>query len=484
MDVRPLLQLLQQQQQAAVTVAAAKTFLRDYHRGKHAAQVATWSDTRMATWIESARSSLQRRKGHDYVVDRSQRHEREELEVQIVHLGTGRIQHGSRWSNGVHEFIEAREGLVPNNQNLTIASMAHPAFFGRYRHVYGVTGTAGEPVERQEVEATYGVDSFDVPPNRPCLRRRLPTRVVTTKQDLTREVLTMVQETQQSLKRPLLLLFLSIEDTVAFSKQLVAAGIKHNVLNELQQEDEDFIVFRAGQPGAVTIATNTAGRGTDIVLSPAARHAGGLRVAFTFFPENFRVECQGLGRAARQGDPGTAEIIMSLEDEFVRQLSLRMLLAGNTAPDITTPQAVDRTVEALYVARSSQIKALSQQRISRSAVEVHLFGGLQVFFTAIAQIKRRFERDAAFVTEFAHHVDERTKGAKPLPPSAVEQVVLHRLQQQWALLFTRLAEDVTGASGGGVEAQCLREFVGPFVEPLLQPNVVAAAKACRMMSGQ
>ena len=159
-------------------------------------------------------------------------------------LGTGRIQHGSRWSNGVHEFIEAREGLIPNNENYTIASISHPAFFGRYKHIYGLTGTAGEPVERNEVMETHHVDTFDVPPNRKCLRKRCPTEIWSNNKELENRLMEIVIETQE-LQRPLLLLFLSIDDSIQFSKKLSEMQTSHMVLNELQREDEDYIVFRS-----------------------------------------------------------------------------------------------------------------------------------------------------------------------------------------------------------------------------------------------
>jgi preprotein translocase subunit SecA len=310
-------------------------------------------------------------------------------------------------------------------------------------------------VERREVESTYCVDSFDVPPNRKCLRVRLPTRVLKTKAELTGQLLKLVDE-MRAKSRPLLLLFLSIDDSVAFSRELEAKNVKHSVLNERQREDEDYIVFRAGQPGAVTVATNTAGRGTDIVLSPAARAAGALHVAFTFFPENFRVECQGLGRAGRQGEPGTAEIVTSQEDPFVKQLC-----------PVSEVKDMAAFVELLYAARSAHVKSMSDARAKRCRVETQLFAGLTKSFVALQQVKERFAHNAAFLAELA-----KQGGPRALPPHEIEQLVLAHLKQRWAQLFTPLAND---RDAGPLPAEYYPSEYADIIARLLQDDPAASS---------
>lgn len=329
-------------------VNEVRKFLLNYLNGKFAQQVTSWPNERIETWISSFIISQDKVRGRDCVI--SIILQTSEKEIQIVHIGTGRIQHGSRWSNDVHEFIEAREGLIPLNENYTIASISHPAFFDRYQHIYGLTGTAGELVERNEVMKAYHVDTFDVPPNRKCLRKRCQTEILSANKKLKDRLINIVIETQE-LQCPLLLLFLSIDDSIKFSKQLSEKQIPHMELNELQREDENYIVFRAGQPGVVTVVTNTAGRGTDIVFSPQSKANGGLWAAFTFFTENFRVECQGRGSARREGQPVTAEIITSLEDPYIVQ-SL-----GNINPSITRNEIF---IKNLYQERSDEIKSCSE----------------------------------------------------------------------------------------------------------------------------
>lgn len=459
----PLLELVQTV--PFVSPDAARHHLCQYRGGQHRDIAAHFSDKRLATWLSSARSALSRTKGEDYVLGRNQRTGK--LEVQIVHVGTGRVQHGSRWSQGQHEFVEAREGLVPQSESYTIASIAHPSFFGRYRRIYGLTGTAGEPSERHEVEQTYGVDSFDIPPNRKCLRRRLPTRIV---QDSNqhRDLLVGTIKEMQKQGRPILLLFEFIESSVAFSKHLRSIGIEHHILNEQQREDEDFVVFRAGQPGVPTVATNTAGRGTDIVLSALMRKAGGLHVAFTFFPENFRVECQGLGRAGRQGDSGSAEIVISIQDRFAGELLGAKLWQSLPLTDLR----VEELVQDLYKARSAKVRELSGIREKRSAFEKQLHRGLQVFFAAMLGLRDRFQFDTRFTACF-----DRAVAAAP----DVWHKVQHRLNSLWARFFTQLSDashhdpslDVVQ-----VEEYCNQNFVAMHIGPLMRTDASAAARAC------
>ncbi|KAH3768116.1 preprotein translocase subunit SecA [Pelomyxa schiedti] len=327
--------------------------------------------------------------------------------------------HGSRWSGGVHEFVEAREGLLPQDQSYTIASISHPTFFGRYRRIFGLTGTAGEPAERNEVQEIYKVDSFDVPPNRKCMRKKLPTRIFHTSEKHREAILESISA-MQSQRRSVLILFLSISESEEFSKLLHLKGITHSLLNEMQREDEDYIVFKAGQPGAVTVATNTAGRGTDIILSPEVKNNSGLHCVFTFFPQNFRVECQGLGRAGRQGEPGTCEILVSAQEPGVQNL-------------ITRANLSEISVELLYQLRSLEVQSQSASRMERSKLEQILFALLEIFFQLYASIKNRLSNDHELIRALA---TQREK----VPFEHNRDLFLHRLHEVWAKLFTEMTE--------------------------------------------
>jgi preprotein translocase subunit SecA len=347
------------------------------------------------------------------------------MEVQIVDAAnTGRISHSSRWSRGLHEFVEVKECLQVQSESTTVASVSHPSFFDQYENVFGLTGTVGEIEERREIEEVYKVDAFDVPPHRPCKRERLPTTIfddATAKRD---SLLAKVRNFK-SKGRPLLLLFPTIETSAAFSTLLGGLSLPHMVLNELQTEDEDYVLFRAGQAGSVTVATNTAGRGTDIVLSREALSNGGLHVIFTFFPLNLRVECQGLGRAARQGQPGSCEICLSRDEPFVAECAE---LFATPAPT---------TVESLYQWRTATLQQHSRQRAAITAAERIRFAALSNFFAELRFVSAflHSEPSLAALQEVLHEL-KLNRSSSDFAHRLVEE-----FRQQWANFFTDLCDE-------------------------------------------
>jgi preprotein translocase subunit SecA len=162
---------------------------------------------------------------------------------------------GSRWSQSVHEFVEVKEGLEVKNQGTTIASIAHPTFFDRYKCVYGLTGTVGEDVERDEIFEMYYLDTFDVSPHRPCKRVCYKTSLVGVEEEKIKIIVEKINN-YQKMGQPVLVMFQLIQHTETFSMRLRKEKIPHYVINDKQPEDEDYILRLGGQPGAVTVATN------------------------------------------------------------------------------------------------------------------------------------------------------------------------------------------------------------------------------------
>jgi preprotein translocase subunit SecA len=251
-----------------------------------------------------------------YLFHRDQQYLVAEDKVHIVDEYTGRILPGRTWEQGLHQLIETKEGCPLSEQNRTLARITYQRFFRRYLRLSGMTGTAHEV--RREIWAVYGLETVAIPTNRPCVRVYLPTLCCTDEAEKWRRV---VQETQQVLDagRPVLIGSRSVEASERLAGALTVAGIVHRVLNARQDADEAQVVAEAGQPGVVTVATNMAGRGTDIHLGPMVAEMGGLHVILTEYHDASRIDRQLFGRCARQGDPGSAAAIVALDDALFRE---------------------------------------------------------------------------------------------------------------------------------------------------------------------
>ena len=236
-------------------------------------------------------------------------------QVIIVDERTGRLQHGRVWSDGLHQAIEAKEGVKVREETQTLATITVQNFFRMYDKLAGMTGTAA--TEANEFHEIYGLDVVVVPTNRPLARASYPDHIFLREQDKWQAIVEEVEEVHQT-GRPILLGTVSIEKNELVSKLLTRRGIPHEVLNAKQHEREAQIVAKAGQPGAVTVATNMAGRGTDIRLGEGVAELGGLHIIGTERHEARRVDNQLRGRAGRQGDPGSSRFHVSLEDDLMR----------------------------------------------------------------------------------------------------------------------------------------------------------------------
>jgi len=236
-------------------------------------------------------------------------------EVIIVDEFTGRTMPGRRWSDGLHQAVEAKEGIKVQQEQKTIATITVQNYFRQYEKLAGMTGTA--VTEAEEFHKIYGLDVVVIPTHRPMVRADNPDVIYKTEKSKFEAVIDEIVEMNKE-GRPVLVGTVSVEKSERLAKMLERRGLKHNVLNAKQHEREAAIVAEAGQPSAVTIATNMAGRGTDIVLGAGVTDVGGLHIIGTERHESRRIDNQLRGRAGRQGDPGSSKFFISLEDDLMK----------------------------------------------------------------------------------------------------------------------------------------------------------------------
>ena len=244
----------------------------------------------------------------DYVV--------QDGEIVIVDQFTGRLMKGRRYSDGLHQAIEAKEALEIQNESMTLATITFQNYFRMYEKLSGMTGTA--KTEEEEFRNIYNMNVVMIPTNRPIARDDRADLIYATMDGKFRAVVEDIAERHQK-GQPILVGTVAIETSEIISKYLSKKGIRHNVLNAKNHEREAEIILEAGQKGAVTIATNMAGRGTDIKLGEGVKEVGGLAVIGTERHESRRIDNQLRGRSGRQGDPGVTQFYLSMEDELMRR---------------------------------------------------------------------------------------------------------------------------------------------------------------------
>ena len=236
-------------------------------------------------------------------------------EVIIVDEFTGRLMPGRRYSEGLHQALEAKENVKIENENQTLATITFQNYFRMYNKLAGMTGTAD--TEAAEFKKIYDLDVMVMPTNMPMVRRDAPDAIYKTRKEKYNAALDEIVELHKK-GQPVLVGTISIDVSEDFSKKLKKRGIKHTVLNAKNHEKEAEIIAEAGQMGAVTISTNMAGRGTDIVLGEGVTDLGGLHILGTERHESRRIDNQLRGRSGRQGDPGTSRFYLALEDDLLR----------------------------------------------------------------------------------------------------------------------------------------------------------------------
>lgn len=251
-----------------------------------------------------------------YLFQRDKQYLVRDGKVQIIDEYTGRVMADRSWERGLHQMIEAKEGCQITGQQETLARISYQRFFRRYLRVAGMTGTAREVA--RELWAVYRLPVVSIPTNRPARRTRLPDLVYVTAAEKWAAIVDILRRLQEA-GRPVLVGTRSVAASEHLSELLTLAGLAHQVLNARQDQEEAEVVTRAGERGRITVATNMAGRGTDIRLAPGMAEIGGLHVLATERHDARRIDRQLFGRCGRQGDPGSVQVVMSLEDEVVHE---------------------------------------------------------------------------------------------------------------------------------------------------------------------
>lgn len=285
--------------------------------------------------------------------------------ITIVDEYTGRFEHDRQWQHGLHQAIEAKHNLPVTADRDTLASLSFQRFFMQYGHLCGMTGTAAD--SKSELETTYGLPVRVIPTRLLVQRRRHPDMIFVTAQSKWEAVADQIEQTHK-LGRPVLAGTRSIEASEWLSALLDQRGMAHQVLNAVHHAQEAQIITEAGKLGAITVATNMAGRGTDIKLGAGVAERGGLHVILTEFHTARRIDRQLMGRAGRQGDPGSAQAIVSLEDDLVLKsaprlgAALRVRFTGRTTP-------LPRWTKLLFIRAQNNAGRLASR--SRAAVLRH-----------------------------------------------------------------------------------------------------------------
>ena len=289
--------------------------------------------------IQALRARFMMHRDKDYVVKNG--------EIVIVDEFTGRLMFGRRYSDGLHQSIEAKENVKVQGESKTLATITFQNYFRMYDKLAGMTGTA--KTEEDEFNKIYKLDVYVIPTNKPAIRKDLPDVIYKTKNAKYRAVVREVKK-RHATGQPILVGTTSINQSEILSQLLDKENIVHNVLNAKYHEKEAEIIKNAGQKGMVTIATNMAGRGTDIKLGPGVAELGGLMIIGTERHESRRIDNQLRGRAGRQGDPGTTQFFLSLEDDLMRifgseNISKFMDKLGMDEDEPITAKMITRSIE-------------------------------------------------------------------------------------------------------------------------------------------
>ncbi|RKQ85476.1 preprotein translocase subunit SecA [Brockia lithotrophica] len=366
------------------------------------------------------------RRDVDYVV--------QDGEVLIVDEFTGRIMYGRRYSDGLHQAIEAKEGLRVREETMTLATITIQNYFRLYQKLAGMTGTA--KTEEEEFRTIYGMDVVVIPTHKPMIRQDLPDVVYKTREAKFRAVVEEIERRHRT-GQPVLVGTTSIETSEYLSRLLKRKGIPHNVLNAKHHAREAEIVAQAGQRGAVTIATNMAGRGTDIKLGPGVAELGGLAIIGTERHEARRIDNQLRGRSGRQGDPGVSQFFLSLEDELLQKFGgeqIKQLMERLGLPDdepiesglVTRAiEQAQRKVEAMNFERRRWVlqydNVINEQReiIYRERREILFRDDIGDIVGKMIErhIRRLVEEHLSDVDPYAWDRAEEAQGADPVASS-------------------------------------------------------------------
>ncbi len=303
--------------------------------------------------------------GHDYIV--------EEGEVRIVDEYTGRTMPDRSWQGGLHQMIEAKEGVEITGRKETMARITYQRFFRRYLKLAGMSGTCTELAG--EFRDTFGFALVRIPTHRRNRRRHVTTRLLRTSDARWAAVARSVAARHHA-GQPVLVGTRSVEASERAAAELSALGLRCEVLNARQTAEEAAVVSRAGQSGAITIATNIAGRGTDIGLGPGVAEAGGLHVVLTEFHESSRIDRQLYGRSGRQGDPGSTEAIVCVDDELFERYARRLQPIARALPVRPVAWLLRRVAQARAEREHAETRR-EQTSVDRRLEEALAFAGAQ-----------------------------------------------------------------------------------------------------------
>jgi preprotein translocase subunit SecA len=285
--------------------------------------------------------------------------------VQIIDEYTGRVMSDRSWERGLHQMIEAKENCRLSGRQETLARISYQRFFRRYLHLCGMTGTAREVA--RELWSVYRLNVTTVPTNKPVNRQHLPDRVFGTMDEKWQEIVSLVRQMHKQ-GRPVLIGTRSVAASEHLSKLLHAVNLPHQVLNARQDQDEAQVVAHAGQHGNITVATNMAGRGTDIRLAPGVEEHGGLFVLATERHDARRIDRQLFGRGGRQGDPGSYQAIVSLEDELLESFLGKVpqrFFRRLSAPEKPLPKWLGKLVSSAAQMRAERHNSGVRRRLLR-----------------------------------------------------------------------------------------------------------------------
>ena len=389
-----------------------------------------------------ARNTLH--ENHHYIVDTVDG----VRQIVMMEVNTGSRQEGLQLGMGGHQCLQIKHDLPITPLSKTVASISHPVFFGKYKELYGVTGTIGSQSERAELKALYNVQTFDVPTHKHNQRTIVNPNIIEDKNASLEAVyslkhydrlLASIHEKKKA-NRPVLILFPTIDQCNRFSDYLNNQNLSHQRLTSTQLVDGDYIVSRAGRPGMVTLATNNAGRGTDIQVSSQALKAGGLHVILTFYPDSQRVYDQAVGRAGRNGQPGSAHMILSSTDPMI----VSAMRQGSSP-----------TIQDLDTYRMQTTEVLCQQRLQSAKIE-SFKGDIMADYLSIRHVIESIS-DADLAREITQSirgpVDTSNDHAvfkdlvrlinacQPIPPSVsntIKLYILHRMKQEWTDIFSQI----------------------------------------------
>lgn len=281
-------------------------------------KITQFSPQELKVFLYSAYESRTKKRDVHYVVEATDPDGKNREIVIVDDQNTGRKMQSTQWSFGLHKFVSIREKLTPPPDLMVAVEHSHHAFFRQFRKLFCMSGTIGDNVDRGELRRVYGLNGFDVPPHRKCIRKDEGITLCETRDEQTAAIIDRIRTGND---RPTLIICENVRESEALRRKLELEGIKSQLLNDVNNQDENGvprseaeIIEGAGDLGMVTIATNVLGRGSDIIIGPEAAARGGVHEITTFIPVNVRVEFQARGRSGRQGNPGSSEIITYQKD--------------------------------------------------------------------------------------------------------------------------------------------------------------------------